>query len=204
MSPVSGMFPRADRPVSRTLASKWSDRMFVAATTILKTYFSLCLFRSEPRNMPAAGAFCVFSVALYVLSGIALVLVYQPLPHAILSGIIETALLLVLTWILLVAHGLRSRFIQTVTALAGTGFLFSLFSLPLFLLLPREGAGNESPFLAVISLFLLFLVGWNIAVLAHILRHAVSSSFAMGIVLAVGYVWIITAILSFIVPESAA
>lgn len=178
--------------------------MLTAATAILRAYFLLCILRSEPRDMPAAGAFFALSVTLYVLSGIALVLVYQPLPLAILSAVVETVLLLALTWILLIAHGLRSRFIQTATAMAGTGFLFSLFSLPLFLFRPWAENGGGSPLLLIVSILLLFLVIWNIAVLAHILRHAVSASFAMGVLLAIGYVWIITASLSFITPESAA
>lgn len=177
--------------------------MLAEVTTILRAYFLLCIFRSEPRDMPAASAFLIFSVALYVLSGTALALVYQPPPLAILSAIVETALLLALTWILLAVHGLQSRFIQTATAMAGTGFLFSLFSLPLFLFRPWVENGSESPLLLLVSMLLLFLVLWNITVLAHILRHAVSASFTMGVLLAIGYVWVITATLSFIVPESA-
>jgi len=175
--------------------------MLDAAITILRAYFQLCLFRSEPRDMPVAGAFLIFSAVLYGLSGIGLALIYQPPSLAILSGAVETALLLGLTWLLLSAYGLRSRFIQTATAITGTGFLFSLFSLPFFLLRPWAENGNDSPLLLLVSMLLLFLMTWNITVLAHILRHAVSSSFALGVLLAVGYVWLITATLSLILPD---
>lgn len=176
--------------------------MPAAAIAILKAYYRICLFRGEPRDMPAATAFLVFSAGLYTLAGGILVLVYQSLPAAIFSALLETVLLLALTWLLLATFGLRSRFNQTASALTGSGFLFSLFSLPLFLLRPWEGNAGGSPLLALVSLALLFLFGWNIAVIGHILRHALSTRFAAGILLAIGYVWLITAVLSFLIPDS--
>lgn len=176
--------------------------MTAAAFAILKAFLRICLFRSEPRHLPAATAFLIFTAALYLLAGAALALVYQSLPVALLSALLETALLLAVTWVLLAAFGLRSRFIQTATALTGSGLLFTLFSLPLFLLRPWEAEGGGSPFLVLVSLALLFLLGWNIAVIGHILRHALSTRFAAGILLAVGYVWFITATLSFLIPET--
>ncbi|MEX2524228.1 MAG: hypothetical protein WD750_04660 [Gammaproteobacteria bacterium] len=176
--------------------------MPAAAIAILKAYFRICLFRGEPREMPAATAFLVFSAGLYTLAGMLLVLVYQSLSAAVLSALLETALLLGVIWLLLAAFRLQSRFNQTASALTGSGFLFSLFSLPLFLLRPWEGDAGGSPLLALVSLALLFLFGWNIAVIGHILRHALSTRFAAGILLAIGYVWLITAALGFFIPET--
>ncbi len=176
--------------------------MAAGLLAILKAWFSVCTFHLGPRDMPAAGVFFLFSIALYALASTVLLLPYETLPVAVLSGVVDTAMLLALTWILLTAHGLRARFLQTGAALAGTGFLFSLFALPLFLL--RAWTGDDSPLVLLVSLLLLALIIWNIAVMAHILRHAVAASFTVGILLAIGYVWLITVVLSTITSAEAA
>jgi len=49
----------------------------------------------------------------------------------------------------------------------------------------------------------LCLVVWNVAVMAHILRHALSASFPMGVLLAMGYIWLITMGMTAILPGQA-
>jgi len=171
--------------------------MFSVALTIFRTYFSVCTFRRGPQDMPAAAIFLVLSLLLYGLASAALVLPVRAAGTAVIAGTMETGLLLLLTWGLLWLRGLPTRFRQTGTALTGTGFLFSMAALPLFYL--RYTYGSD-----MAALLALALIVWNVAVMAHILRHAMSASFAMGVLLAMGYIWIITTVMALVTPEYAA
>ena len=77
------------------------------------------------------------------------------------------------------ARGLRVRTPQTLTAMAGTGFLFGLLSLAV---LSRIDPANPQPNLA---LFYLALFVWSLLVDGHIYRHALSIKLGGGILIAV-------------------
>jgi hypothetical protein len=73
----------------------------------------------------------------------------------------------------------QSRVPQTLSALAGTGFIFGLLSL---LILTRVDPGKPQPDLALLYLI---LFGWSLAVDAHIYRQALSVKFGIGALMAV-------------------
>jgi len=73
----------------------------------------------------------------------------------------------------------QARLPQTLTALAGTGFIFGLMSLAI---LSRVDPGRPQPDLALLYLV---LFGWSLAVDAHIYRHAMSVKFGIGALMAV-------------------
>jgi hypothetical protein len=175
--------------------------MFSGVLTIFRAYFSVCTFRLGPQDLPAAVVFLIISLILYGLASVALVLPVRAAATAVLAGAAETGLLLLLTWGLLWLRGLPARFRQTATALAGTGFLFSMAALPLFSL--RYAYDGNAAVILAVGLLVLALVIWNVAVMAHILRHAMSVSFAMGVLLAMGYIWVITTVMALLTPESA-
>jgi len=101
---------------------------------------------------------------------------------ALLSGLLDTLLLVVLTATLLYAQRRKSRVIQTLTALAGTGTIITFLALPVsgWLQGVDQSAGEGGP--AVIML--LILMGWSLAVVGHIFRHALSIPYFFGLVLA--------------------
>jgi hypothetical protein len=96
-------------------------------------------------------------------------------PRSLLAiGVQFTAIALLLT-----ARNFQARLPQTLTALAGTGFIFGLMSL---LILTRVDPDKSQPDLA---LFYLVLFGWSLVVDAHIYRHALSVKMNIGVLLAV-------------------
>lgn len=176
--------------------------MFSGVLTIFRAYFSVCTFRHGPQDLPAAAVLLTLSLILYGLASVALVLPVRATATAVLAGAAETVLLMLLTWGLLWLRGLPARFRQTATALAGTGFLFSMAALPLFSL--RFAYSSNAAVILAVGVLVLALVVWNVAVMAHILRHAMSVSFAMGVLLAMGYIWVITTVMALVTPGSVA
>lgn len=81
--------------------------------------------------------------------------------------------------VLLNSRQYQARLPQTLTALAGTGFIFGLMSL---LLLMQVDPAQQQPNLA---LFYLALFGWSLAVDAHIYRHSLSIGMGTAVLLSV-------------------
>jgi len=90
------------------------------------------------------------------------------------------ALPLLLTRIVLTLRQLPQRWPQTVTALFGTSAILTAISLPL----AATGAGDgEPPLFTALASLAVFV--WSFAVDAHIWRHALNTTYAAGLAVAV-------------------
>jgi len=81
----------------------------------------------------------------------------------------------------------------------GTGTIFSLLATPVYYLLAVPVvalSGNP-----LLSFLVWVLIVWNIAVMAHILRHALAVSFPIGVLVALMYILIVSGTIINITPE---
>ncbi len=166
-----------------------------------QSFFGICCFDKRPQDLPASRELWFVVVISYLTSSFFLTLLTQPLDTALISGIIDTTLLALLTFATLRLKGMSERWLQVTTALFGTGFLFSLAAIPLSYLL--SSLPQESPLVFLVFLFVISLLLWNIGVMAHILKHALSSSMPLGVMLALTYVCVITTVVTSFFPEIA-
>ncbi|MDM8567766.1 hypothetical protein QUF74_19230 [Candidatus Halobeggiatoa sp. HSG11] len=146
-------------------------------TTIILAFFDICRLRSGPQDLPTSKIFLVITLIFYTIIGFILPLIQISLTTAILSAIVDTALLVILVGSLLYFASHSARIIQTLTALAGTNALFGIPVISLFLV-NRNNFTNEE-FVQNISnidfmLLLLFyaVIMWNFIVYSHILRNS--------------------------------
>lgn len=148
----------------------------------------ICLFRAGPQDLPYSTALATrLSVALVGLGVMGMVLQgSDPGRMPLRVGMIVLFLLLP-AWLLLRWRGFASRYVQTLTAIAGVGVLYNLLALPLVVsLAARQDAIGTDPGLAVISWMLLALTLWRLLVSAHIWRHALSLPLSAGAIIALG------------------
>ena len=101
--------------------------------------------------------------------------------------------MLALNYTILTLRGRSRRWLQTTTAMAGTGVLFTVAVIPVFLGMGL--AGPEAPVQSGLYLVTLVLLVWNVAVQAQILRHALDTSFGKAVLGAIAYVWLIAALI---------
>jgi len=148
--------------------------------------------------LPVSRELALLCLLGYAASSFLLTLATQSMQIAILSGLLDALLLVVISYALLLIWRLPQRWLQTTTALSGTGIIFSAAAIPLSYLLANISANN--PLALLLFLFVISLLVWNIGVMAHIMRHALSSSFAMGVLVAMFYVWVITATINKLFP----
>jgi hypothetical protein len=92
---------------------------------------------------------------------------------------LDLGLLVVFVLSILYLQNKTARINQTLSAMAGTGAVLGVCALPLVILVQQDQSAEQIP--AVLTLLWLVLLIWNLLVMAHIMRHALSSSFAIGL-----------------------
>jgi len=147
----------------------------------------LCLLRGGPQDLPWSPGLLVAllaaGTALDVLVGNALDGDGNALARSLLSSLV----VLGLCWVALAMRDLRNRFVQTATALAATGIVFTLLQGGLLWLggpFP-DAAAALTPTQTIVGWLLFALLLWQIAVTAHIVRHAADMRPGFALVLAV-------------------
>jgi hypothetical protein len=150
---------------------------------LLKLFLDICLFRKGPQDAPASPALLKLALSAYFLVGLLLAILEAHWLEGILQVLLEAAMLLGFAWASLMAAGKTSRWLQTAIAMLGTDALVSSFAIPL------DAVLLASPQAGLLHLLLLLLMLWHIAVVAHILRHALSQALAVGLGLSIAYVF---------------
>jgi hypothetical protein len=134
--------------------------------------------RSGPQDLPGGWALAALVTAAYLAQGL-----YADQMMGDGDGALRSVLSILLQFgivaALLQTRQLSVRLPQTISALAGTGFIFGLVAL---LILSRLEPGQPQPNLVLMYLALFF---WSLAVDGHIYRHALSIKMRLGVLLAV-------------------
>ncbi len=168
---------------------------------LIRTWFDICLLRTGPQDLPASGFLLGLSLACYVLVSFLVASPSSGFIVAVQLAALDVGMLAVFVASLLYLQSKTGRIGQTLSAMAGSGSLMGLFALPLVLLVdPDLPADQVSALLAGSWLSLLI---WNLFVMAHIMRHALSTSFAIGLGAAVLYALVSMQIVATLFPQQA-
>lgn len=158
----------------------------------LQLFLQIILLNRGPQDVPFSRSLFRFSIGLYFLTGLASQLTVDSLYVALASMLLDVTLLLVYARALLAGFGKAARFNQMGSCLLLVGSLFQLVDWPLLNYLQQaEAADTRAP---MVSLLLLLLMSWNLAVYAHIIRHSLDVRMPVAFVLTLMYV--VMAILS--------
>jgi len=169
-----------------------------ALLALVKPFVDICLLKRNPQDLPTSGLLLGITLAAYGLSGVLVSATMLPTGTALLAGLADTALLSFLTASLLYLQRLQARVPQTLTALAGTGAILGVVALPLTNW--AQSARQSGTDAMLPELIILLLLGWSLTVAAHILRHALSTSFPVGLILAIVFFWVSINIMYWLFP----
>lgn len=100
---------------------------------LLSMFFDVCRLRAAPQDLPTSRSLMVSALALYALLSIVISVVQMSLVKALLAAFMDTALLAGLSFFLLWARMFAHRWVQTCTALAGSGAVLEVVALPLMI-----------------------------------------------------------------------
>ena len=165
---------------------------------LIHPFVQICLLRMRPQDLPSSVVLLSVVLLTHTVVGVAVAAIDLRFGQAVALAVIDTVLLCALTAGLLALRNLRERTVQTVSALAGAGSIIGFVAFPVSLWLhDTQEASEQSPALMVL---LLVVLGWSLTVSAHILRHALSAPFYLGLIVAVAFYWISVRILGSIFP----
>ena len=152
---------------------------------LFQVIWQIVLLRQGPQALPTSTFLLGLILAAHWLTGVALGLFVLPPVTAMLSAFIGTLMMAALVYTLLSLHRRSPRFTQTLTALAACEVLLGLISLPLTALFFAGAAMQD-----IAVMLWLLVMGWSVAVTAHIFRHALDVTMGAGILFAVAYTMI--------------
>lgn len=152
---------------------------------LLQRFFQICLFKAGPADVPASHWFLKLVCLIYFVVGVLVSHVDHPWTASLAASFSDTLLLLAVCWLLLYLRRLHGRFLQTATAMAGTGTIMGLLGLPIFWLYRQvEPYGQLTSLVLLLVLVLMF---WSLFITAHIFRHALEIRPGMAAILTVAY-----------------
>ena len=168
---------------------------------LLDPFIQICLLRKGPQDLPHSRRLLYLALGLYALSGVVLARAYLPMLQSVALGLSDTLLLTLMTGSLLYLQRQQARLVQTLAALAGTGFVIGVTALvPTWWSALVHAGGGEADLPA---LLLLAVVVWSLVVMGHVLRHALSAPLFVGLLVAVVFYWLALAVQDglFPIPE---
>lgn len=164
---------------------------------LFKLFWEICLLRKGPQDVPSAsvllGVLFVFGFVVDMFMAINFV----DLQSALLLVLSNMLVLFAVVIGLLVVFRYSNRIVQTITTLIGTGIIFSFLRIPLmfiFKALP-DNAG-------MFGLLEIFILIWSLVVVAHILRHALSTEFFVAGMLSFGYFMVSYRLANYFLPQA--
>ncbi len=165
---------------------------------LLHFWLKLCLLRAVPQELPASHWLLGFSVTCYAIISTLVMTLSYGFADGVRVALLELGLLASFVVVLLYLTNKPGRIRQTLSALTGAGVVLGLPAL-LMVMVATPERGTAQP-LSVVWLLLLI---WNLLVTAHIMRHALSSSLAIGIGVALLYIIISTQFIVTSFPQLA-
>ncbi len=150
--------------------------------TSIKLFFRVALFKTPPQDLPASESLLAVAVGFAFFVGLLRFAIVGSEYYSFLRILLEVAVPGILVYCLLLYLKKPNRFNQTFAAICGSSAIIYALALPV---LPAFFASTE-PGQSQLPIFLIVLLDlWSVAVLAYILRHAVSVGIASSISMAV-------------------
>ena len=164
-----------------------------------KILWEICLLKAVPQNLPQRKYLVILTVSLALIidsfSSSILMPDFSGVKIIAVVFYYNTALLLAI-YLLLRLIGYAERSVQTLTAIAGSGFFISLVLFPALLIM----SVNEQLAKTLVFYILIDNV-WRIVVNAHIFRHALSVSRLFAMVISLSYLFLGILIAEFLLTK---
>jgi len=162
----------------------------------LKPFIYICLMNKGPQDLPWSYGLLQVAALAYLISGVLSMLSAAPVDQSLLVMLVDLGVMLSFGWLCLKAFNKSPRFIQMSTAMVGVGTIFQLLAWPLMAYIDNQQEVSAPG----TSLLLLFVVGWNLAIYAHIFRESFNVRMLSAFVLTLAYAVITVTVRQLLFP----
>jgi hypothetical protein len=152
---------------------------------LILAFWRILLLRAGPQSVPASITVLWLVLLLHFAVGLLLALFAMPFFFSLLYALVSTLSMVAMVHGLMLLFKKPARTLQSMSALAAGEALLGLLLLPLSLLYYLGSQGDETSLL--LALLSLLVMGWNVALAAHIFRHALGVSRGLGFLYSVVY-----------------
>ena len=166
---------------------------------LVKPFFYICLLSKGPQDIPYSINLFRLSLLAYLLTAVLTLTQGMALEQAISASLVDMTILLIFARICLHLFNKLGRFIQMTTALLVIGAAFQILAFPLLVSIQAGEKGN-----AELSLILLLLFSWNLAVYAHIFRETFEIKTGLAFVITLVYTLISFSANQMLFPQAGA
>jgi hypothetical protein len=149
---------------------------------LIKLFLDIALFSKGPQDTPSSTLLLALTVGAKLIVGIGLSAFETDWVESLLQSLVDIALLAGFLFMALSLARKIPRLLQTATTAFGCDTLISAAAVPLLI-----GSRLSPEAEGVASILLMFLLLWQVTVIGHILRHALSIPFMAGFGLAFVY-----------------
>ncbi len=150
---------------------------------LIKLFFDICLFKKGPEDIPSSFWLLRLLIPVYAIINYLVLGMDRDGFNAAMQVIVEIALILGLSWIILFVAKKTERYQQTACALMATDALISFLALPAMATL--IGQGNILALVAIV----IFMI-WHWTVSGFIFSRALDQPFVFG--LGVSFLYLLT------------
>lgn len=169
---------------------------------VLITLFELLRFKAGPQDLPHSWTLLLAAVGAFVVTGVLSLSPTFSVAEAIPQVALELALMTLLLYGVLGLLNRQQRFLQALIAFLLVGATLQLLSWPVMAVVYARGEPERIALLP--SMLLLGLLFWNLALIAHILRHTLEVSQLQAALMTVGYYLVLTVAALSIFPSPEA
>jgi hypothetical protein len=156
-------------------------------SALFRVFLDIALLRSGPQVLPASGLLLALCFALYAATYLAVIATTALELRALAAQVVASiAIDVVGLWLVLAAGRRQARYPQALAALFGAGTILNLALLPVAVLVAEGGPRFELAGALAGSV----VMGWGLAVLAHILRHALEIAWGLALALGAAYLFV--------------
>ena len=160
----------------------------------------MLLLKAAPQDLPYSTGLMARVIFFYLVSGMVVVGGLVDPSLALGRMLLNIGIVVFFSHVLLTSLNLKPRFVQTITALIGTGIVFNLLAWPILMYSDVEETSAAMP---ILSLIVLMLISWEILVSAHIFRSALNTKMAQAVMLSMALFFISLTLTQLIFPESS-
>jgi predicted neutral ceramidase superfamily lipid hydrolase len=161
---------------------------------IIQAFLNIALRRLGPEDLPDSNFLLGVTFIIYLLTQLPMAwIVFGSTNDIARILLVDATLLIFFLWALLSFTGHRSRLRQTLTAVAGTGALLSILSIPFNVWYATLANPETGPLIP--SVIIALIVLWSFVIDGHIISRAIARPFVVGLMIAIAYFFVHTTLL---------